>query len=67
MVESGRAFCGGDWAQALRRAEVSEQLRRGAESLRMQAACHLLQRDFVRAWQAYGRARERTNPSEPEA
>jgi hypothetical protein len=45
------------WSEAAAQAMVAHELRADEESRRLLAVCHLMRRDFERAWQFYAAAR----------
>jgi hypothetical protein len=53
LVEASRAAAAGRWPRAAALAEGADALRSDAESRRLLAAAHLMQRHFARAWECY--------------
>jgi hypothetical protein len=54
LLASARAAVAGHcWSAAGAEATVADWLRSDAESLRLRAVVHLLERDFARAWECY--------------
>jgi hypothetical protein len=53
LTEAQRCLQRGDFAEAKRHAAAANWLSKDAESQRLQAVAHLLERDFAGAWRVY--------------
>jgi hypothetical protein len=56
LTAAQEAAARGQWQRALAIADGADALRKDGESQRLLAVCHLLRRDFARAWKCYTEA-----------